>query len=387
MMFHRMSLRGAVLACGVGIASMATLVCAPWQACLAQPGIPEYAKSESHGDKDEKSISEETLRQELVGKRMYLRGGYLGNSLHFSNKGLLIGSAPPKVSYTLSLIEIEKVHLNERRLEIQGIRYGVHFLDEGSSEDALANADKVRITPKKKVLTITVDRARVEKQKKVKEAKHKEGGPHPASEALSSDFGSATGPASPASSRRVFSHANANQELRSAIQTIFSDGLDEQMIRSLPDYWQTYFRTIATGTEYKPAGTTVLRQSATDRKARLISNIQSPSNDFAQMAGVVGIAQYHVVVGPDGRALEVAVGRPIGFGLDENAVESIRRATFEPAMKDGRPVPVLLDVLVQFRIYSQRTAAAHESAAIDEAEKPATHPGPYSTPQQTEVPK
>ena len=57
-----------------------------------------------------------------------------------------------------------------------------------------------------------------------------------------------------------------------------------------------------------------------------------------------GVAIYHVVVAPDGKPSEIAVGRPIGFGLDENAVASIRKASFQPAIKDGRPVPVLVDL-------------------------------------------
>ena len=68
------------------------------------------------------------------------------------------------------------------------------------------------------------------------------------------------------------------------------------------------------------------------------------------------MALYHVVVGADGKPGEIAVARPIGFGLDENAVASIRKASFSPAMKDGKPVPVLLDLVVQFRIYSKRTS-------------------------------
>jgi hypothetical protein len=84
---------------------------------------------------------------------------------------------------------------------------------------------------------------------------------------------------------------------------------------------------------------------------------------------------YHVVIGADGKPGEIAVARPIGFGLDENAVDSIRKATFEPAMKDGKPVPVMLDLVVEFRIYSKRTAVADKSS-----EQPAgpSLPGPFS---------
>ena len=91
------------------------------------------------------------------------------------------------------------------------------------------------------------------------------------------------------------------------------------------------------------------------------------------------MALYHTVIGPDGVPAEIAVARPIGFGLDENAVKAIRAAKFEPAVKDGKPVPVLLDLVVQFRIYSKRTNVT-EPATSENASKRAEPvlPGPYS---------
>ena len=117
-----------------------------------------------------------------------------------------------------------------------------------------------------------------------------------------------------------------------------------------------------------------------DQKARLLTNFEPDSNEFAQAAAVAGMALYHVVIGPDGKAGEIAVARPIGFGLDENAVASIRKASFQPAMKDGKPVPVLLDLIVQFRIFSKRTAVHAEPEPADKP-KETILPGPYSVPR------
>jgi len=61
------------------------------------------------------------------------------------------------------------------------------------------------------------------------------------------------------------------------------------------------------------------------------------------------------------------VYRPIGFGLDENAVAAIEKSTFAPAVKDGKPVSSVIDVAMNFRIYSKRTATgALESAEATE---------------------
>ena len=76
------------------------------------------------------------------------------------------------------------------------------------------------------------------------------------------------------------------------------------------------------------------------------------------------------------------MGRPIGFGLDESAVDSIRKASFQPAIKDGKSVPVLLDLVVEFRIYSKRTAVSSEPQTGNQPSGTQTNtpslPGPYS---------
>jgi len=45
------------------------------------------------------------------------------------------------------------------------------------------------------------------------------------------------------------------------------------------------------------------------------------------------------------------VARPLGMGLDEKAIEAVRTWRFEPAKKDGQPVPVQMNVEVSFRLY------------------------------------
>ena len=45
------------------------------------------------------------------------------------------------------------------------------------------------------------------------------------------------------------------------------------------------------------------------------------------------------------------VARSLGMGLDQKAIEAVRKWKFEPAMKDGRPVAVQINVEVNFRLY------------------------------------
>jgi hypothetical protein len=60
---------------------------APVQPSTAAPG--SAAQQAAPGE-----ITEEELRRLLVGKELFLRGGYLDNSLSFNEHGALIGHAP-----------------------------------------------------------------------------------------------------------------------------------------------------------------------------------------------------------------------------------------------------------------------------------------------------
>jgi TonB family protein len=350
----------------MSLAAMATLCLALGPVCAQQPAGAKKTP-EVH------TITEDELRQQFAGKTFFLRGGYFDNQLHFNEHGQYAGSSP-KASYTLSLIEIDKVHLAKRKVELEGIRYGLHFLGGAPTEDPMQASDKVRITPKKKSVKIAIDRAIVTAPKKKKSKSDAKNGALPPA-------GSAS-PVNPESTTTL-TKAQANGLLEQALDSVFSRGMDERMIASLPDFWQLYYQAAAKKSTYRPSDPSILRQSDVDRKARILTPFGPPSNELAQAAGVAGVAQYRVVVAPDGKPAEVAVGRPIGFGLDENAVASIRKASFEPAMKDGKPVPVVVDLVVQFRIFSKQTGASSspESAASLAEPEAAPLPGPYTVNQ------
>ena len=354
------------------------------------------------------AITEDELKRQLIGKQLYLRSGYLGDSLNFDEHGRIVGHSP-QGSYTLSVLQLDHVRLTKHKGEFEGIRYGLHFNEQLAYEDSEKAYDKVRITPNKKTVKITIDREIVVNPKKKKEPpkeKAKQAKPAAApsqtapastpqldepSEAdqLKASIAAAPQaerPADPSSVTTTTSQTHANTLLRTAIDAIFAQGLDQRMMAAMPDFWKLYYQAVAAKTDYKPSDPSVLRQNMVDQKAHLLTSFEPDSNDFAQNAGVAGMSLYHTVIGVDGKPGEVAVARPIGFGLDENAVASIRKAKFSPAIKDGKPVPVMLDLVVQFRIFSHltnSTAKAGPAAPSEpnnkEPEKPApVLPGPYS---------
>jgi protein TonB len=57
-----------------------------------------------------------------------------------------------------------------------------------------------------------------------------------------------------------------------------------------------------------------------------------------------------VVIAADGRPRDLHVVRSLGMGLDHKALDAVAKWRFSPAMKDGRPVAVVVDK-VAFRLY------------------------------------
>ncbi len=82
--------------------------------------------------------------------------------------------------------------------------------------------------------------------------------------------------------------------------------------------------------------------------------LYQPEPEFseeARKAKVAGNVLVYLQVDENGRPQHVRVLRGIGLGLDEKAVEAVRQYKFKPAMKNGRPVPVEMNVEVNFQIF------------------------------------
>jgi len=82
--------------------------------------------------------------------------------------------------------------------------------------------------------------------------------------------------------------------------------------------------------------------------------LETPDPEYseeARKAKYQGVVVLWLIVGPDGKPRDIRVSRPLGMGLDQKAIEAVQRWRFEPAMKDGRPVAVQINVEVNFRLY------------------------------------
>ena len=82
--------------------------------------------------------------------------------------------------------------------------------------------------------------------------------------------------------------------------------------------------------------------------------LYTPEPEFseeARKAKVAGNVLVYLQVDTNGRPTHVRVIRGIGLGLDEKAMEAVRQYKFKPAMENGHPVLVEMNVEVNFQIF------------------------------------
>ena len=83
-----------------------------------------------------------------------------------------------------------------------------------------------------------------------------------------------------------------------------------------------------------------------------LNNVEAEFSDEARRAKYQGVCIISVIVDAQGNPQNPRVVRALGMGLDEKALEAVRKYKFKPAMKDGKtPVPVMINVEVNFRLY------------------------------------
>jgi periplasmic protein TonB len=84
---------------------------------------------------------------------------------------------------------------------------------------------------------------------------------------------------------------------------------------------------------------------------QLIFAVDPEFSDEARRAKYQGVCVVSLVVDAQGNPQRVQVVRHLGMGLDEKALEAVRQYKFKPATLQGKPVPVEVNIEVNFRIY------------------------------------
>jgi TonB family protein len=253
---------------------------------------------------------EQQLHHEYAKKVLVLRGFYEDGVLHYDAAGTL--KHPGTLgSWTNSLIHIKSIHLQSDKVEIKGLRE-VRTFNETSHRFESSKTD-LRVL-------ITIDRDP--------------------------------------------SHDPDGNTVRRALATVFV-GPQESLAAVVPKYWQWVFENMdAKGVLADlPAGVRnrecpevpsldnpcVVRDKINAPRA-----IKSPDSDYDEIARSLKLAgelRLSLVVDESGKPQRILITRPLGAGMDERAVDAVRHWAFEPATRDGKPVPVALSVDISFRLY------------------------------------
>ena len=84
---------------------------------------------------------------------------------------------------------------------------------------------------------------------------------------------------------------------------------------------------------------------------QVIYQVEPEFSEEARKAKVAGNVLVNLWVDTNGLPSHVHVIRGVGMGLDEKAVEAVKQYKFKPAMENGKPVLVELNIEVNFQIF------------------------------------
>jgi TonB family protein len=251
------------------------------------------------------NLSIDDLNKSYAGKSAMLRGFYCGSRLEFTAEGKTL-VVPDAGAWTeCGFIQIKKFTDKKDKLEIEGTRTGITFDDHGKFVPIAGATVKINI--------------------------RKEPG-------------------------------MASDPTR-ALDEIFY-GKETKLIDVVPDHWKCYVEH--PGLTHEELRTRCSRQKLNDEiiqkvKAGVV-NPPSPKYDpdpdytqFARMEHWQGTTLLSVDVSSSGDIENVFVVRPLGLGLDDAAVNAVKKWKFNPAhlVSDHSPVPVSMTIEVNFHMSSQ----------------------------------
>lgn len=146
----------------------------------------------------------------------------------------------------------------------------------------------------------------------------------------------------------------ADDNFTTALDAIFVDGLS-QMSPFAPDYWRYYLAK-----HFPPPEGSLNLPAAVEPPLRKIGGgVSAPEilkktapefNGIAHALQYTGTTTVNLVVNTSGHGTNLRLMHPIGLGLDDRAVAAVSQYVFKPAMENGSPVPVQVNVEISFRI-------------------------------------
>jgi len=83
---------------------------------------------------------------------------------------------------------------------------------------------------------------------------------------------------------------------------------------------------------------------------RLLQEIRPDYSDDGRKARIQGTVELLIIVNADGTVKFENVRKSLGYGLDQKAIDAVRKWRFTPGKKDGKPVATYVSVLINFSL-------------------------------------
>ena len=236
----------------------------------------------------------------LIGRALFLRGFYSANDLTYDDAGHIEGT-PKTADWTLAGFDLAKAHRQgPKGILLEGVRVAVRYNPD--------NHQFERHPQKTETVKILLAE-----------------------------------PADP-------------QRFAAALEAVFAQGIDPRLQQSTPDFWQHYFNPALTYPQDSLTGQQVAglppappAGSPPIVPPEPIHKVDARITAEAERDRVQGTVQMRLIVDSQGTPRRIAVARPLGYGLDAQAVESVSKWRFTPAMRDGHPVAAALTVNYDFQ--------------------------------------
>lgn len=85
-------------------------------------------------------------------------------------------------------------------------------------------------------------------------------------------------------------------------------------------------------------------------RPELVHKVEPEYSEDARKAKFAGTVVLYIEIDPTGHPTNIRVARSLGMGLDEKAIEAVRKWVFVPGKENGKPVTVPATVEVNFRL-------------------------------------
>jgi TonB family protein len=229
--------------------------------------------------------------QDLVGKALFLRGSYMNNQLSYDPTGKVQGS-PKSGDWTLAAMNV--LSATRRALgeiELEGVRTAIRYNPDAHEFQRHPFSDK------------SYDQT-----------------------------------------MKVLVHADDLKQFRAMIAAIFSYGIDPGLQHSASPAWRHYFDPSLPWPPDALTGQTIYPLYGQPDQPKDVTppvpihRTDATFTDFALHDKVKGQVQLRLVVDSAGVPQHIAIVHPLGYGLDERAVEAVEGWRYTPAMRAGSPV-------------------------------------------------